>query len=63
MNQISIIKFDSNQIIKRESSFVPPWRPIFLVDISLADFTNKETTNTMYKNLFNELLDTSHRFL
>lgn len=42
------------------SSLAPSWRtPTFIVDTSLADCTKNETANTIYKNLFNEILDAS----
>lgn len=42
------------------SSLAPSWRtPTFIVDTSLTDCTKNETANTIYKNLFNEILDAS----
>ncbi|XP_025416794.1 uncharacterized protein LOC112688000 [Sipha flava] len=56
--EISHNNIDPNLIIKRECSVVPPWRvPTFLVNTSLADHSKKETLNVIYKNLFNEIMD------
>ncbi|KAL4141753.1 hypothetical protein QTP88_004330 [Uroleucon formosanum] len=56
--EISHTNIDPNLIIKRECSVVPPWRvSTFLVDTSLADHSKKETLNVVYKNLFNEIID------
>jgi hypothetical protein len=56
--EMSHTNIDPNLIIKRECSVVPPWRaPTFLVDTSLADHSKKETLNVIYKNVFNEIMD------
>ncbi|KAE9521571.1 hypothetical protein AGLY_018035 [Aphis glycines] len=56
--EMSHTNIDPNLIIKQECSVVPPWRvPTFLVDTSLADHSKKETLNVIYKNLFNEIMD------
>ncbi|KAL4120800.1 hypothetical protein QTP88_013421 [Uroleucon formosanum] len=56
--EMSHTNIDPNLIIKRECSMVPPWRvPTFLVDTSLVDHSKKETLNIIYKNLFNEIMD------
>jgi hypothetical protein len=58
LNEMSLTNIDLNLIIKRECSVVPPWRaPSFHVDTSLADYSKKETFNIIYKNLFNEIMD------
>ena len=56
--EMSHTNIDPNLIIKQECSVVPPWRvPTFLVDTSLADHSKKETLNVIYKNVFNEIMD------
>lgn len=56
---MSHTNIDPNLIIKWECSVVPPWRvPTFLVDTSLVDHIKNETLNVIYKNLFNEIMDT-----
>jgi hypothetical protein len=55
-----LIKIDSMIINNRESSLVPPWRTsIFFIDTSLVYYSKKETLNTIYKNIFYEILDAS----
>jgi len=59
-NEIFLTNIDSNLIFKRESNLMPSRKvPSFLVDTSLANYTKKETINTMYKNLLKDILDYS----
>ncbi|XP_050535155.1 uncharacterized protein LOC126902170 [Daktulosphaira vitifoliae] len=56
--EMSLNNIDPNSIIKREYSVVPHWRvPSFLVDTNLANYSKKETSSIIYKNLFNEIIN------
>ncbi|KAL5243959.1 hypothetical protein ACI65C_011369 [Semiaphis heraclei] len=58
--EMSLTNIHPNLIIKRECSVVPSWRfPTFLVDTSLADYSKKQTLNIIYKNVFNEIMESS----
>jgi hypothetical protein len=55
------INIEINEICQRESSLIPTRKqPNYLVDTSLTEHLKKETPNTIYKNLFNELIHTSN---
>ncbi|KAE9525443.1 hypothetical protein AGLY_014243 [Aphis glycines] len=55
------INIEYNEICQRESSLIPTWQqPNYLVDTSLKEHLKKETPNTIYNNLFNELIHTSN---
>jgi len=50
-----------NEICQRENSQIPTWKlPNYLIDTSLSKHSKKETPNTIYSNLFNELIHTSN---
>ncbi|XP_060871928.1 uncharacterized protein LOC132946087 [Metopolophium dirhodum] len=55
------INIEINEICQHESSLIPTWKqPNYLVDTSLTEHLRKETPNTIYNNLFNELIHTSN---
>lgn len=58
LNKISFTNIDPKFIINRENSLVPPGRlPNFLIDTSLADHIKKDTANSIYTILFNEIMN------
>jgi len=58
MKDINIIYIE---ICQRENSLIPTWhQPNYLVDTSLTEYSKKETPNTIYNNLFNELIHNSY---
>jgi len=60
MNEMSFTDIYQNLIIKRECSSMPPQRvTIFLLNTSLADYIKKEILNIIYKNVFNEIIESS----
>ncbi|XP_016658134.1 uncharacterized protein LOC107883144 [Acyrthosiphon pisum] len=55
------INIEYNKICQRESSLIPTWQqPNYLVDTSLTEHLKKETPNTIFNILFNELIHTSN---
>jgi hypothetical protein len=49
------------EICQRENSLMPTWKlPNYLVDTSLSEHSKKETPNTIYSNIFYELIHTSN---
>ncbi|KAE9528885.1 hypothetical protein AGLY_012460 [Aphis glycines] len=61
LKEMMDINIEYNEICQRESSLIPTWQqPNYLVDTSLKEHLKKETPNTIYNNLFNELIHTSN---
>jgi len=59
--EMTDINIDFNEICKPENSQIPTWKlPNYLVDTSLSVHSKKETPNTTYSNLFNEIIHASN---
>jgi len=55
------INISSNPICQRENSQISTWKQTnYLLDTSLTEHLKKETSNTIYNNLFNELIHSSN---